>query len=239
MKQYGYPVVLNIAGMPVAVVGGGKVAARKTEKLLAAGARVTVISPELDAKLAVWAEQGRVTWRAKQFAPEDIQDARLVIAATADPDVNMAVYLALKPHQWINMVDRPDLSHFTVPATLRRGSLTISVSTGGASPELARRLTGELAERYDEVYADYVDFLAQCRREILRRVPERNKREQLFAALLDPVFLQWTKEGNLEERAIRFHELLASAIQKAENTMSGEPSGRIRQSDRTRTDEKN
>lgn len=207
-----YPVVFRVAGMPVVVVGGGRVAARKTEKLLAAGAQVTVISPELGEAMAMWAEQGKINWRAKRFEPSDIEGARLVIAATDDPDVNMAVYQSLRPHQWINMVDRPELSHFTVPATLRRGRLTISVSTGGASPELAKRITDELAERYDNVYADYVEFLARCRQEILHRVPERSRRQPLFAALLDPVFLQLTREGRWEERDRRFQALLNQSI---------------------------
>ncbi|OJF17223.1 MAG: hypothetical protein A6D91_04170 [Bacillaceae bacterium G1] len=212
VRSDGYPVVLHIAGMPVTVVGGGRVAARKVEKLLAADARVTVISPQLHPKLAVWAEQGQIIWRPKRFAPEDILDARLVIAATDDPDVNRAVYEARQPHQWVNVVDRPDWCDFTVPATLRRGRLAISVSTGGASPELAKRITDELAERYDNVYADYVEFLARCRQEILHRVPERSRRQPLFAALLDPVFLQLTREGRWEERDRRFQALLNQSI---------------------------
>jgi len=206
----GYPVILNVAGVQTVVVGGGRVAARKVEKLLAAGAQVTVVSPELEARLAEWAAQGKIAWRAKRFEPPDIEDACLVIAATDDPDVNVAVYEARRPHQWLNVVDRPDLSHFTVPATLRRGRLSISVSTGGASPELARRIASELAECYDDTYAEYVEFLARCREEILRRVPQRERRRQLFSAMLDPVFLQLTKEGRLDERERRFQVLLTS-----------------------------
>ncbi len=212
-----YPVVFRVAGMPVVVVGGGRVAARKTEKLLAAGAQVTVISPELGEAMAMWAEQGKINWRAKRFEPSDIEGARLVIAATDDPDVNMAVYQSLRPHQWINMVDRPELSHFTVPATLRRGRLTISVSTGGASPELARRIAEQLEEQYEDVYAEYVDFLARCRQEILRRVPERGRRRMLLAELLDPVFLQLTKAGRRRERERRFRALLMSGMDEAED----------------------
>ena len=209
--MYGYPVVLNIAGMPAVVVGGGQVAERKTEKLLEAGAKVTVVSPTLNARLSLLVEQGKISWRAKRFETKDIADAGLVIAATDDPSVNLAVYEARKPHQLLNIADRPDLSHFTVPATFRRGRLMISVSTGGASPELAKRIRGQLAEQYDEAYADYVEFLARCREEILRRVPDRPRRQQLLADLLDPIFLQLTREGKKEERSKLFQDKLKSA----------------------------
>lgn len=211
MSQPGYPVILNIAGLPVVVVGGGTVATRKVGKLLEAGAQVTVVSPDLAPRLQEWAGHGKIRWLDKRFEPGDIRGARLVIAATNDPQVNLAVYNALEPYQWINIVDRPDLSDFVVPTTLRRGKLSISVSTSGASPGLAKQITAELAERYDEVYADYVDFLAQCRLEILQHVSDQQQRKRLFAALLDPVFLRLTREGKQEERSARYRRLLSTA----------------------------
>ncbi|MDQ0338382.1 precorrin-2 dehydrogenase/sirohydrochlorin ferrochelatase [Caldalkalibacillus uzonensis] len=215
MNKPGYPVILNIEELPVVVIGGGTVAARKVGKLLEAGAQVTVVSPQLAPDLKEWARQGKIRWLDKQFDPGDIRGARLVIAATNDPHVNIAVYNALEPQQWINIVDRPDLSHFIVPTTFRRGKLSISVSTSGASPGLAKKITAELAERYDDVYADYVDFLASCREEILQHVSDQKQRQRLFAALLDPVFLRLTREGKQEERSARYRRLLSTAAGSA------------------------
>lgn len=161
-----YPIMLNIQDRIAVVVGGGRIAYRKIISLLQSGACVTVISPEVSSRIEQLYIDGSINWKQKSFAAEDIHKAFVVIAATDDKQINREVALIAGPMQLVNIVDDPELSNFHVPATLRRGRLTIAVATVGASPILAKKIRDDLAETYDETYADYVDFLAKARTEI-------------------------------------------------------------------------
>lgn len=153
-----YPVNLVLDGRPCLVVGGGKVAVRKVEGLLACGGRVTVVAPRVDAALR--ALPG-VTVEQRAWRPDDIDGMWLVIAATDDPAVNRAVYVAgQEAGVWVNGADDPANCSFTLPSVVRRGDLQVTVSTGGRSPALAtwlrRRLEGEIGPEY----AVLLDLLA-------------------------------------------------------------------------------
>jgi precorrin-2 dehydrogenase/sirohydrochlorin ferrochelatase len=153
-----YPVNLVLDGRPCLVVGGGKVALRKVEGLLACGGRVTVVAPRVDAALR--ALPG-VTVEQRAWRPDDIDGMWLVIAATDDPAVNRAVYVAgQEAGVWVNGADDPANCSFTLPSVVRRGDLQVTVSTGGRSPALAtwlrRRLEGEIGPEY----AVLLDLLA-------------------------------------------------------------------------------
>src|SRR3712207_6396749 len=126
-----YPVNLLLDGRPCLVVGGGHIATRKVEGLLACGADVTVIAPEVDAAL----EALPVAVRRRRYEAGDVAGFRLAIAATDDPAVNKAVFDdAEAAGIWVNSADDPDRCSFTLPSVVRRGPLVLSVSTGGHSP---------------------------------------------------------------------------------------------------------
>jgi precorrin-2 dehydrogenase / sirohydrochlorin ferrochelatase len=153
-----YPVNLVLDGRRCLVVGGGKVALRKVEGLLACGGRVTVVAPRVDDELR--ALPG-LTIEQRPWAPADIDGMWLVIAATDDPAVNRAVYEAgQRAGVWVNGADAPANCSFTLPSVVRRGDLQVTVSTGGRSPALAtwlrRRLEGEIGPEY----AVLLDLLA-------------------------------------------------------------------------------
>jgi precorrin-2 dehydrogenase/sirohydrochlorin ferrochelatase len=167
--------------------------------LLEAEAEVTVISPGLTASLAAWADENRFVWRAKHFEPADITGAWLVFAATDHPEVNQAVYNALEPNQLINIADNPALSTFTVPAQLRRGRLLLTASTEGASPGLSRKIVAELADKYDEAYGTYVDFLAESRAFVLEQVPDGAVRRKIFQRLLDDEFFTYAERKETDK----------------------------------------
>jgi precorrin-2 dehydrogenase/sirohydrochlorin ferrochelatase len=199
MTSHSYPVLLQIKDKPCVVVGGGHVAERKVRTLLEAEAEVTVISPGLTASLAAWADENRFVWRAKHFEPADITGAWLVFAATDHPEVNQAVYNALEPNQLINIADNPALSTFTVPAQLRRGRLLLTASTEGASPGLSRKIVAELADKYDEAYGTYVDFLAESRAFVLEQVPDGAVRRKIFQRLLDDEFFTYAERKETDK----------------------------------------
>ncbi|WP_241236205.1 precorrin-2 dehydrogenase/sirohydrochlorin ferrochelatase family protein [Brevibacillus marinus] len=190
-----YPLMLDLTKRSCLVVGAGKVAVRKIASLLEAGAAVTVISPEADPQVAQWAQQGQLEWQQTVYSGQDVRGYALVIAATNRPDVNLAVHQAVSAcGGWINVVDRPDLCNFTVPSVLRRGKLTIAISTAGASPSLARRIKQQLEAEFGTEYAAYVDFLAAMRQRVLAQVDDPAMRKQLFQQLLSDTYLHASEE---------------------------------------------
>lgn len=147
-----YPVMLEIAGLPCLVVGGGPVALRKVEGLLAAGARVRLVSPEAVPELAALAAAGRLTWERRPYAPGDAAGHALVFACTGVPDVDGAAARdARRPGVWVNVASAPALGNMILPAVHRAGRLTLAVSTGGASPALARAVRDRLAPLLEAV----------------------------------------------------------------------------------------
>ncbi|BAU26716.1 precorrin-2 dehydrogenase [Aneurinibacillus soli] len=188
MTERSYPALLRIEGTNCTVVGGGHVAFRKVNSLLDAGARVTVISPVLANGLAEYASNNIIIWKEKRFEADDLAGAVLVIAATDQPDVNVAVWEAVRPGQWITVADRPDLSTFIVPAQVRRGRLLLTISTEGASPGLSRRIARELAVQYDDTYDIYTEWLADSRKIVLKQIDNPVARRIIFAGLLTDEF---------------------------------------------------
>lgn len=162
-----YPVALDLAGRDCLVVGGGSVAARKVEGLLEAAARVTVVSPILVPALLALANEGRMHWKPREYRPGDAAGARLVMVATDDRAVNAEVAAEARVRGiWVNCADDPAHCDFALPAVLRRGPLTVSVSTGGASPAMAQLLREEIDRRLPADWAAVVELVAGVRREL-------------------------------------------------------------------------
>jgi len=139
--SFSYPVMLDLGDVPVLVVGGGLVATRKAEGLVAAGARVTVVAPLVREELVAIAAEVR----RRAYQPSDIDGHRLVMTATDDPEVNARVADdATRAGVWVNSADDPANCTFILPAVARRGPLVVSVSSGGASPALATHLRDEI-----------------------------------------------------------------------------------------------
>ena len=182
-----YPLWLRIEGQWCVVVGGGVVAARKAAVLLDCGARVRVVSPEFVPDLL---ERGDVQRIAEVFRPEHLDGAVLAIVATDDPGVNEEVVReARRRGVLVNVVDRPALCDFIVPATVTRGPITWGVSTHGTSPALARRLRQELEHRYDAAYGELARLLGEVRPIVQRRFTDPARRRQVFDALSTPDWL--------------------------------------------------
>jgi len=167
-----YPLFLKLNGAPALVVGAGRVARRKIEALLECGAQVTVVAPEAEAEIAMWAEARRVAWHKRPFTPGDATGQRLAIAATSDRAVNAAVAEAARTQgALVNAVDMPDLCDFYVPAVVRRPPLLVAVSTAGNAPALARRVREELEARFPaDIGAFFADVGTQ-RETIKLRAP--------------------------------------------------------------------
>lgn len=203
-----YPIMLNLTGKRVIIIGGGAVAARKAGTLLEANVEITVVSPELHEKMKEKLHHKNLIWKKKYFEPADLADAFLIIAATNQAAVNLQIYESINHHQLINMVNRPDLSNFIVPASLRRGKLTLAVSTSGAMPGLSRKIKQELEMKFDDIYEEYLNFLEQSRERVLQEIADIPKRRHILQSLLQPQFLQLTQQTAYAERETLFLELL-------------------------------
>jgi siroheme synthase-like protein len=165
-----YPVFLDLADRPCLVVGGGPVAEGKVVGLLAAGARVTVVSPTVTARLAGWAAEGRLVHLAREYRPGDVDGCRLALVATDDAAVTRAVAAdGCARGVWVNAADEPSRCDFILPAVIRRGRLVVAVSTGGASPAAARAIREELEGYLTEEHAALVELAAEAREDLRRR----------------------------------------------------------------------
>jgi len=165
-----YPVVLDLGGRPVLVVGGGAVAERKVEGLRAACASITVVSPRVSARLAKMADDGDIRVRRRAYRRSDLRGVAIVFAATDDRNVNAAVAADSRRRRiWVNAADDPDHCDFILPSVLRRGSLLVSVTTGGRSPALARIVREELERLLGSDYALLTDLAGDVRRELRTR----------------------------------------------------------------------
>ncbi len=132
-----YPLFMDVSGRRCVVVGGGGVASRKARGLLESGARVVVVSPEVTPEI----DDMDVTVERRPYAPGDLAGCTLAFAATDSREVNAAVVREAEEHGIpVNVADRPAEGDFALPSVLRRGGLQVAVSTGGASPSLARRI---------------------------------------------------------------------------------------------------
>ncbi|MEH7334076.1 NAD(P)-binding protein [Neobacillus drentensis] len=184
-----YPIILRLEGKKVVVVGGGKVAERKVNGLLGTGADVSVISPEVTETIQKLADEGKIVWQQRPFSEEDVYGAFMIFAATNDQALNQKVKDSAVPHQLVTIADNPDESNFHVPAHLHRGRLSISVSTGGASPTLARKIREQLEQQFNESYEAYLEFLYLKRQWILKEVEDASLKRKLLAAMVSPDFL--------------------------------------------------
>jgi precorrin-2 dehydrogenase/sirohydrochlorin ferrochelatase len=163
-----YLVNLALEGRAAVVIGGGEVAARKVQDLLAAKANVTVIAPHLCEGIVALADEKRIVAHGRPYRTGDLAGAFVAIAATDDEDLNARISGdAAAMNVPVNVVDRPALCTFTVPATVRRGALTLAISTEGRCPALAGILREELEERYGPEYSELVILFGELRKKMI------------------------------------------------------------------------
>lgn len=195
-----FPLFANLDSRPVLVLGGGVVAARKVEALLEAGARVSVAAPALTLCLQRQARDGRITHLAGAFRPAWLDGVWLVVAATSDAAVNRQVARhAEARHIFINVVDDAELSTFHAPARLRRGPLTLAISTGGQAPALARRLRAQLEAQLDESWGTLARLAARHRGRIRDTFHDLATRRRFYDWLLDGPVGAWLRKAQPEQ----------------------------------------
>jgi precorrin-2 dehydrogenase/sirohydrochlorin ferrochelatase len=196
-----FPIFLKLRGRLCVVVGAGNVAESKIQSLLTAEAKIVVVAPEATEKVAAWAREEQLEWRKKNFHPDDLSGAFLVVAGTSSVQVNHEVFRAAEERGILcNAVDDPDYCHFYYPSVVRRGALQIAISTEGLSPALAQRLRIELEAQFGPEYALWLEWLGAVRK-FLR---EENKnpqetRELLHQLASQEMFQKFLRESPREQ----------------------------------------
>jgi precorrin-2 dehydrogenase/sirohydrochlorin ferrochelatase len=181
MPNY-YPIMLDVRNRRVIVIGGDQVAAEKATNLSLCGAQVTVMAPDFCTELLDLERSGAITLRHKAYAPGDLEGAFVVIAATThDAALSKTIWHeAQERGQLLNIVDVPAYCNFILPSILRRGQLTIAVSTEGASPSLAKRIRQQLEEHFPSAYATYLRIAAIARINIKKHGLSYAERDDFF-----------------------------------------------------------
>jgi len=176
-----YPMMVNLTGKRCLVVGGGMVAERKVARLVECDAQVEVVSPTATLRLVALASSRRIRWRRRAVRDTDLSGAFLVIAATDDPQVNRDVARQVRSvGGLVNVADDPKACSFLVPSVVRRGELTIALSTGGGSPALAKKLRQRLEQTIGPEYAKFLRALRLLREQVKQAVHDPKKRQAIY-----------------------------------------------------------
>lgn len=203
-----YPVTLDLSGKVCLVVGGGQVAERKVRSLLACDAVVRLVSPDLTPILRDLADGNKVCYKPDRYQISDLDDVFIVICATGDSEINKRVAADCAARNLpVNLVDQPESCSFFVPSVLRRGDLTVAVSTGGKSPLLARKLRESMEQSYGEQYGEFLELLSQFRRIVLRDIKDQDLKRDILEDMVSADILALVRDNRME----RIKERLNSA----------------------------
>ncbi len=192
------PVFLDLSGRRVLVVGGGDIARRKVELLLAAGARVLVVAPELNPQLLRDLAAGRIEHVPTPFCAEHMRGVRLAIAATDDAAVNAAVAHAGEVcGVFVNAVDDRANSSCILPAIIDRSPVIVAVGTAGSSPVLARRLRAQIEALLPQRLGELASLAARWRERVRRALPQLRQRRRFWERVLDSPIETQVLSGNV------------------------------------------
>ncbi len=193
------PIFLEITKTPCLVVGGGTVAARKVGQLRRANAKVIVVAPELCRELSVLADKHLIQYKCSDFNEDELQDKTLVIAATDDATVNKYISeLANQRNLPVNVVDNPELCSFIMPSIVDRDPVQIAISTGGASPVLARLLRARLESLIPSSYGNLAKLMQKFRTAVKAKYPDMQHRRRYWEKILQGPIAEMIYAGQQE-----------------------------------------
>src|SRR5918996_3457887 len=208
MNTY-YPVYIEMREQPCVVIGGGKIAEGKVDGLLAVKAKVTVVSPALTSHLRELANEKQIVYLARAYQPGDLAGAFMVICATEQAEINHQVWQeATANHQLVNVVDDTPRCNFIAPSILRKGDLTIAISTSGKAPALAVRIKERLQHEIGPEYERFLELAGELREPLARQIPDFETRKAMWYELVDSEILDVLARG--DEAAAR--EIISNIV---------------------------
>lgn len=218
------PLNIDLKGRRCLLVGGGEIAARKLELLLAAKAVVTVVAPAIGARVRALAAAHELELIERTFDPADLEQQILVVAATNSAEINRQVFeLASARNQLINSVDQPTLSNCIFPAIIDRSPVLVAVSTGGASPTLARTVRGWIEARLPPRLGALADFIGARRSAVKAAVSDIGERQALWGRFLGGLAPDLVYRGDEAGADEHLHALIDEAC----NVQGGSSRGAV------------
>jgi precorrin-2 dehydrogenase / sirohydrochlorin ferrochelatase len=204
-----YPVYLDLRNRACFVLGGCGMAEEKVRGLVESKARVTVISQDLTDELTRMAAEGRIDWISRRFRRGDLRNAYLVIVVGQPPAVTDAVWEETRGRNvLVNTLDDVPHCDFIAPAIVRRGDLTVAISTGGKAPVLAVRLRQRLERELGEEHAKFLELAGKVRKPLAQLWPDFATRRELWYRLIDSDVIHMLRRGDEATAINRFEEIL-------------------------------
>ena len=216
-----YNINLDLKDKDCLVIGGGPVALRKVQKLLAAGAKVMVIAPHVMEEIEQWSAQGKLVWLRRYFSSQTFTSGKLprfslVFCATDSRETNhKAAVLAKAQGALVNSVTNPEDCDLHVPAVVSQGDINIAITTQGASPAFAGLIKQDLAKRYHSGFGEFLCWLKELREDIKAAEPDSKKRVQLWQGLLDEDIFDLILDNELERAKDDIRSKISSSRTKS------------------------
>lgn len=209
-----YPIYLTrLHEKKTILIGGNHEAERKAAELLERKANLTVINPELSPSLKKWAEEGRIEWIPRDYEEGDLDGAFLVIVAEFDGDLNQRVYReAEELGILVNVMDDIPHANFSFGSIVKRGPLTISISTSGAAPTLAVRLRQRFEKEFGPEYAPFLTLMQKLREPMSRHHPDFEERRNLWYELIDSNALDLYRQNETGKALDKISEIVGREV---------------------------
>lgn len=205
-----FPIYLNLQDKTCLLIGGGVVAERKAATLLEYKTEVRIISKKVTAQIEQWHRENRVEIQLREFCEDDLEGAFLVFAATDDSEVNRRVSQYCRGNGiLVNVAEHPEQGDFFVPAIVRRGNLTVAVSTAGRSPALARRLRRELESVITPAHGEFTELMGQARSLLQEREPDIRRRKAIMEELVYSDILDLIQVGDREKAKEKIRQCMS------------------------------
>lgn len=177
------PLMVDVRNRLVIVIGGGKIAYRRLSVFLKQGAKIKVISPHVSEEISRLHAQSQIEWKQKEADIEDLQEAFIIVAATDSKEVNAWAAREAAEHQLVNLAGESELGNVQVPSFHQRGRLTLAVSTGGASPTIAKNLSKQFIDQFDGAFFDLLEELFKEREKIKAADLSQDEKKRLLIQL--------------------------------------------------------
>ena len=211
-----YPIFLELSGRRVVVIGGGAVAVRKVQTLLAAGARLVIVSKDADETLTALCQGAKAELIKSKYSKDYLVGAVLAIAATNDHKLNKQIYKDCQELEILcNVVDAPELCDFLVPAVVKRGDLQIAVGTGGSCPAYAGHLRNKLERIFTDKHGEFLAELETFRKRIIKEVADLSYRKTLLGQLADDRSFEYFIQNGPAQWRVFVNKLLSTENEKS------------------------
>jgi uroporphyrin-III C-methyltransferase/precorrin-2 dehydrogenase/sirohydrochlorin ferrochelatase len=206
------PIFLNIRHNPCLVVGAGSIAARKIALLLEAGADVSVVAKNIGSEVAEFEKQGVIRCLVRNYEPADLKGVKLVIAATNVAELNAEIStIAQAQNIPVNVVDNTELCSFLMPSIIDRNPIQIAISTGGASPVLARLIRSKLEASIPSAYGELAKLVDNYRKDVKKAFANVDLRRRFWESVLEGPVAEFALSGRMDDAQTMLSELIESA----------------------------